>query len=148
MLYSIFISHENIDVNVHPTKHEVHFLHEDVIVECIQKTIQQQLLSCNSSRTYYTQSLLPSSTAHAPSQERGASRSTEEEKVYDYKLVRTDAKEKKLDLFAVPKSLSPQSNCDAASNRKPRKAVHLTSILSLQNDIKKNIHNGEKYHAV
>lgn len=51
----------NIDVNVHPTKHEVHFLHEESIVEAIQKSIEQLLLGCNSSRTYFTQALLPGS---------------------------------------------------------------------------------------
>lgn len=138
-------------MNVHPTKHEVHFLHEDVIIDCIQKTIHESLLSCNSSRTYYTQSLLPSTsskvTNKGTSQQEGKA-SVEEDRVYDYRLVRTDAKEKKLDSFAVPKSLSPKSKiCDhnVASSRKTRKPVHLTSILSLQNDIKKNIHNGVDY---
>ena len=49
----------NVDVNVHPTKHEVHFLHEDSIIEIIQKQLEEKLLGCNSSRTYYTQKLLP-----------------------------------------------------------------------------------------
>lgn len=133
-------------MNVHPTKHEVHFLHEDVIIDCIQKTIHESLLSCNSSRTYYTQSLLPSASAQVTKQ--GGKTSVEEDKVYDYRLVRTDAKEKKLDSFAVPKSLSPKSSCcnhNVASIRKARKPVHLTSIISLQNDIKKDKHNGVEY---
>lgn len=45
----------NIDVNVHPTKHEVHFLHEDKIVERIKDVIDSKLLGCNSSRTFYMQ---------------------------------------------------------------------------------------------
>lgn len=38
---------------------QVHFLHEDVIVESIQKAVEDRLLSCNASRTYFTQALLP-----------------------------------------------------------------------------------------
>jgi DNA mismatch repair protein MLH1 len=56
---SLEINPLNVDVNVHPTKHEVHFLHEDSIIEVIQKQLEEKLLGCNSSRTYYTQKLLP-----------------------------------------------------------------------------------------
>ena len=45
----------NVDVNVHPTKHEVHFLHEDMIVAAIQKCVEEKLHGCNESRTFYTQ---------------------------------------------------------------------------------------------
>lgn len=56
---SLEIAPRNVDVNVHPTKHEVHFLHEDSIIEAIQKAFEEKLLGANSSRTYYTQTLLP-----------------------------------------------------------------------------------------
>ena len=59
---SLEINPFNVDVNVHPTKHEVHFLHEDSIIEIIQKHFEEKLLGCNSSRTYYTQKLLPNAT--------------------------------------------------------------------------------------
>ena len=54
-VYSLEISPQNVDVNVHPTKHEVHFLHEDAIIEGIQKCVETKLLGSNKSRTYYTQ---------------------------------------------------------------------------------------------
>lgn len=41
---SLEIAPHNIDVNVHPTKHEVHFLHEDCITESVQKHIESKLL--------------------------------------------------------------------------------------------------------
>lgn len=44
-----------MDVNVHPTKHEVHFLHEDSILERVQQHIESKLLGSNSSRMYFTQ---------------------------------------------------------------------------------------------
>ena len=56
---SLFITPSNIDVNVHPTKHEVHFLHEDLIIESIQKAVDAKLLGANESRHYYTQTLIP-----------------------------------------------------------------------------------------
>ncbi|EPQ14462.1 DNA mismatch repair protein Mlh1 [Myotis brandtii] len=52
---SLEISPQNVDVNVHPTKHEVHFLHEDSILERVQQHVESKLLGSNSSRTYFTQ---------------------------------------------------------------------------------------------
>jgi DNA mismatch repair ATPase MutL len=57
-LFSLKIAPQNIDVNVHPTKHEVHFLHEEAIVEQVQKAIDSRLLGSNSSRTYYLKVVL------------------------------------------------------------------------------------------
>ncbi|XP_064614482.1 DNA mismatch repair protein Mlh1-like [Liolophura sinensis] len=52
---SLEIAPQNVDVNVHPTKHEVHFLHEDAIIEAIVRAVETKLLGANSSRTYFTQ---------------------------------------------------------------------------------------------
>ena len=38
---------------------QVHFLHEDVVVDSVQRAVEDGLLGCNLSRTYYTQALLP-----------------------------------------------------------------------------------------
>lgn len=52
---SLKIDPRNVDVNVHPTKHEVHFLHEDAIVDKIKNAIELKLTGCNASRIFYTQ---------------------------------------------------------------------------------------------
>ena len=59
MYMSLELNPLNIDVNVHPTKHEVKFLYEDSIIEAIQKVVETTLLGSNESRQYYTQSLIP-----------------------------------------------------------------------------------------
>ena len=46
---------QNVDVNIHPTKHEVHFLHEDTVIEAIQRAVDSRLLAADASRTYYMQ---------------------------------------------------------------------------------------------
>ena len=54
-VFSLEIAPQNVDVNVHPTKHEVHFLHEELIIEGVQQAIETKLLGSNASRTYFTQ---------------------------------------------------------------------------------------------
>ncbi|XP_068008819.1 DNA mismatch repair protein Mlh1 [Melanerpes formicivorus] len=104
---SLEISPQNVDVNVHPTKHEVHFLHEDSILERVQQHVESKLLGSNSSRMYFTQTLLPGadcsssevvkSVANSSAVSKGAS-----DKVYAHQMVRTDSREQKLDAFLQP----------------------------------------------
>lgn len=102
---------ESVDVNVHPTKQEVHFLHQEAIVEVIQSKLEKILLSNNSTRTFTVQTLLPGAEKlrEGASEAQGdkenemgdrvetpasqvKTKSTQREKAGgDHKLVRTDA---------------------------------------------------------
>lgn len=96
---SFEIDAQNVDVNVHPTKHEVHFLHEDEIIETIKREIEKTLLGSSSSRKYYAQTLLPG--AEEPiSDPAERNESAKKEKVVQPKeLVRTDSSSQKIEKF-------------------------------------------------
>jgi DNA mismatch repair protein MLH1 len=59
-LIRLKVDTESVDVNVHPTKEEVHILNEAAVIAALQKAVDQRLAAQNASRTFTTtQTLLP-----------------------------------------------------------------------------------------
>ncbi|CAK5272270.1 unnamed protein product [Mycena citricolor] len=74
------INPRDVDVNVHPTKKEVHFLNEDAIIEQIANGLQRGLAEKSQSRVFEYQTLLTGGIAEPESKQRkGKERSAQEE---------------------------------------------------------------------
>ncbi|KAG8710768.1 DNA mismatch repair protein, partial [Ceratobasidium sp. 395] len=70
---SLEIDPKHVDVNVHPTKREVHFMNEDIIVEAIADALQGKLAAQSAQRTFTYQTLTPvgdSSALNRPTKSR------------------------------------------------------------------------------
>jgi DNA mismatch repair protein MLH1 len=104
-----------LDVNVHPTKHEVNFLHEENIVDRIVKEIEKTLLGNNETRVFYTQSRLPGAPSPSNMKEDDPDKT-----IYAKDLVRTDPKIQKLDVFLVQAPKEGDQNSSTLNKTLPK----------------------------
>jgi DNA mismatch repair protein MLH1 len=92
----------HVDVNLHPTKKEVGFLHQEQLIEAVRGAVESALTGSNDSRTF-VQTLLPGATQAPLPTDSLVNNNTNNEEVPRYyrpdRLVRTDAKTQTLHAF-------------------------------------------------
>jgi DNA mismatch repair protein MLH1 len=141
---SLEIHPNNVDVNVHPTKHEVFFLNQDSIIEKFQSALEQKLLNSNASRTFYTERLLPESKV--PKLDIQKSSTSEEKSIAAKDMIRTSSTDQKLDRFLVSapssssvkdsSSLSVESVANSSKSVLPdQRACKLSSVNTLRKEL-------------
>ncbi|KAL0633304.1 DNA mismatch repair protein Mlh1 [Maublancomyces gigas] len=162
---SLEIEPHRVDVNVHPTKREVNFLHEDEIVQKICETIQEKLAAVDTSRSYtLTQTLLPGAKAVATSSGKdddtttGSGRmkdgtpaiSARTKKPYEYNMVRVDNRDRKITTMLQPNTDSPdggktnedQSKEYGYDNNSQWTLINYTTVRKLRADVRESAHKG------
>ncbi|KAL5051873.1 hypothetical protein BDW71DRAFT_1695 [Aspergillus fruticulosus] len=156
------IEPHRLDVNVHPTKREVNFLNEDEIIDIICAEIRSKLSQVDSSRTFLTQTLLPSAQNLGPptqTQDLDAvpKAPAPTKKPYENNLVRTDSRVRKITSMLSPatnqhpSTLNPEAQTAntqtvlddgltyTTTDREPLK-IALTSVKNLRAAVRSSMH--------
>jgi DNA mismatch repair protein MLH1 len=162
---SLEIEPHRVDVNVHPTKREVNFLHEEEIIEIICDEIRSSLGKVDTSRTFMTQSLLPGSKVpltkagtsnNMPGVSLGDDTATRRapskssaQRLYENNLVRTDPTSRKITSMLPPggRFASDEQSHEEQFNSlhyehsdKEATSCRLTTIKELRSEVRDNMH--------
>ncbi|KAI5844964.1 hypothetical protein DFP73DRAFT_547669 [Morchella snyderi] len=148
---SLEIEPHRVDVNIHPTKREVNFLHEDEIVAKIVGTVEEKLAAVDTSRSYtLTQTLLPGMKPIQSSSSDDTAREikvndtkAKRKKEYEYNMVRTDNRDRKITaMFDNPlinkstdDSVEYETNHDSTWTM-----INYTTIHSLRASVRDSAH--------
>ncbi|KAL2746333.1 DNA mismatch repair protein Mlh1 isoform X1 [Vespula maculifrons] len=140
---SLEINSNNVDVNVHPTKHEVRFLHEDSIIEKVKLALDEKLAGDSASRTFYLQARLPKvdvtkETLKEVLPEFEKENSEKQKKIHQRELIRTDSSDQKLDKFNFTIHTAMKI---ARSNNSERMESSIQTEKMLESEISNDIKN-------
>ncbi|KAL6710245.1 DNA mismatch repair protein Mlh1 [Coniothyrium glycines] len=160
---SLEIEPQRVDVNVHPTKREVHFLNEEEIIAVICEELRSSLSKVDTSRSFMTQSLLsnskvpfatptkqmsPATTPVVDASDLSSSKvpRTISKKPNENSMIRTDASARK-----ITSMLQPQRSVEEIADdddemeyeyvEKEPMACRLTSIKELRAEVRDAMHN-------
>ncbi|USP76011.1 uncharacterized protein yc1106_03285 [Curvularia clavata] len=161
---SLEIEPQRVDVNVHPTKREVHFLNEDEIIAMICDSIRDTLSKVDTSRIFPTHSLmsnpkvplatpvkqiLPVTPSKGEASNRSASHApqTATRKRNETSLVRTDESARKITTMLQPQqsheeiSEEEDEEMEDEPTEKVPIATRLTSVKELRAEVHSAMHN-------
>lgn len=151
VLLSLEIDPKRIDVNVHPTKSEVHILDEDPMIAAIMAQLVDRLSQANESRAYPVQTLLappPLDAGLTPEKIRRSQVAVTPSVLGDAsapaRFVRTDSKQQKLTSVFAP-LIPKQADTTADEPReklveRERQSIRLTSVKELRAEVRSAMH--------
>lgn len=160
---SLEVEPNRVDVNVHPTKREVHFLNEDEIIDLVCENIRENLAKVDTSRSFKTQTLLPGVVPMTPMNQRipsgettpledesGSRKVSVTKKPYENNLIRTDSKMRKITSMLPPALTTSTSQGDSpipdgvqyTTTDREQIQIRLTSVKNLRAQVRDSMHNG------